>query len=135
MSTSLLLRLTYAVCLLGGAATHVAVLVSHGLSWDYGGVPMLTRVFWASLAFLDPLAALLLLVRPRIGLSLTLAIITSDVVHNTWVEWWISSWFEPVGESVCAGRRGAKAPARCRLALHIPSGQSLIATRRPECPV
>jgi len=89
VSTSLLLRLTYAVCLLGGAATHVAVLVSHGLSWDYGGVPMLTRVFWASLAFLDPLAALLLLVRPRIGLSLTLAIITSDVVHNTWVEWWM----------------------------------------------
>ena len=33
---------------------------------------------------LDPLAALLLFIRPRIGVAATIAIITSDVVHNLW---------------------------------------------------
>jgi hypothetical protein len=60
------------------------MLWPHGLLWDYGGVPAFTRVYWTSLAFLDPLAAVLLFVRPRVGLALTPAIISSDVAHNSW---------------------------------------------------
>jgi hypothetical protein len=36
------------------------------------------------LTFLDPLAAVLLFVRPRWGIALTVAIIVSDVAHNLW---------------------------------------------------
>lgn len=33
---------------------------------------------------LDPLAAILLFVRPKIGIVATIAIIVSDVLHNLW---------------------------------------------------
>jgi hypothetical protein len=79
-----LLRVIYAICLLGGMSTHVATLWQHGLFWDYGGVPLLTRVYWTLLTFLDPLAAILLFVYPRVGLFATLAIISTDVAHNLW---------------------------------------------------
>ncbi|MBV8210142.1 MAG: hypothetical protein JO133_08785 [Burkholderiaceae bacterium] len=36
------------------------------------------------MAFVDPLAALLLFSKPRVGIALTLAIIITDVVHNAW---------------------------------------------------
>jgi hypothetical protein len=81
---SLAVRIILSACLLAGASTHVLMLWPHGLFWDYGGVPAFTRVYWTSLTFLDPLAAVLLFVRPRIGLALTLAIISSDVAHNSW---------------------------------------------------
>src|SRR2546429_107534 len=78
------LRVIYAICMLGGASTHAAMLWQHGLFWDYGGVPQLTQVYWTSLTFLDPLVATLLFVYPRVGLVATLAIISSDVAHNLW---------------------------------------------------
>jgi hypothetical protein len=84
MSAPFLLRLIYALSLLGGAWTHVRILAAHGLLWDYGGVPVFTRVFWTSLTFLDPLAAVLLFLRPRIGLVMTVGIIVMDVAHNAW---------------------------------------------------
>lgn len=37
-----------------------------------------------SLLFIDPLTALLLLVMPRAGLILCVAVIVTDVVHNSW---------------------------------------------------
>jgi len=82
---SLVLRAIYAICLLGATCTHVAMLERHGLLWDYGSAHLLTRVYWTSLTVLDPLAALLLFVRPRVGLILTVLIIASDVLHNTLV--------------------------------------------------
>jgi hypothetical protein len=62
----------------------VRLLAVHGLLWDYGGVPVFTRVFWTSLTLLDPLAAVLLFLRPRIGLVMTVAIVVMDVIHNAW---------------------------------------------------
>ncbi|MFL9916772.1 hypothetical protein PQR75_15540 [Paraburkholderia fungorum] len=56
----------------------------HGLWWDYGGAAPLTRIYWTSLLFIDPLTALLLLWRPKAGLILCVAVIVSDVVHNSW---------------------------------------------------
>jgi hypothetical protein len=83
-TTSLVLRIVYALCLLAGASTHLRILVAHGLLWDYAGVPAFTRVFWTSLTFLDPLAAILLFLKPRLGLALTVGIIVVDVAHNAW---------------------------------------------------
>ncbi len=85
LSIPALLRSTYALCLLGATSTHVWTLVTHGLFWDYGGMPVFTQIYWTSLTALDPLAAVLLIVQPRAGLLLTLAIISSDVTHNTWI--------------------------------------------------
>lgn len=53
--------------------------------WDYNGAHVVSRVYWTSLAILDPLAAALLLWKPRSGLLLTVVIVVSNVAHNTWV--------------------------------------------------
>jgi uncharacterized membrane protein len=84
MRPGFLLRAVYAICLIAGMSTHAAMLWRHGLLWDYGGVPQLTRVYWTSVTFLDPLAAILLFAQPRTGLVATLAIIATDVAHNLW---------------------------------------------------
>jgi hypothetical protein len=82
-ATSSRIRAVYAVSLLGGTITHAATLFTCGLLCNYGGVPVVTRVFWTSLTFVDPLAAMLLFVRPRVGLALTLLIMLADVAINT----------------------------------------------------
>ena len=85
ITTSTLLRTIYALCLLGAASTHVWTVATHGLFYDYGGVSTFTQIYWTSLTALDPLAAVLLFVKPRAGVVLTMTIIVSDVVHNTWL--------------------------------------------------
>jgi len=83
---SLLIRLLFALCLLAATANHLRAVLDHGWLWDYGyGAQTLlaSRVFWGALTVLDPLAALLLWVRPRWGLALTLGIIACDVLHNS----------------------------------------------------
>ena len=45
---------------------------------------MVFNVFWTSLTLLDPLAAFVLVVRPRLGLMLTAAIMASDVSVNAY---------------------------------------------------
>ena len=42
------------------------------------------KAYWTSLTFLDPSAAILLFVFPRVGLLATL-IVSSDVAHNLWL--------------------------------------------------
>ncbi|PQV51955.1 hypothetical protein [Paraburkholderia sp. BL21I4N1] len=81
---SLHLRVIYALCLCGATWTHLQVALTHGLWWDYGGAAPLTRVYWTSLLFIDPLTALLLLVAPVAGLILCVAVIVTDVAHNSW---------------------------------------------------
>ena len=82
---SLLLRAIYAVCLTGASYNHAYIVFIYGLQWDYGGLPLFVCLFWTALTFIDPLAALLLLARPKAGLGLTAAIIVSDVALNAWV--------------------------------------------------
>lgn len=85
MKRGILLRLIYGICLLAATSLHAAALWRHGLLWDYGGgIPAFTQVYWTALTFLDPLAAIMLFVIPRVGLAATLAIISSDVAHNLW---------------------------------------------------
>ncbi len=71
-----------AIGMLMGASTHLQWVINNGFLSDKYNAPFLTRIFWDSLTFLDPLAAFLLILRPRKGLILTLAIITLDVIHN-----------------------------------------------------
>lgn len=48
-------------------------------------MPLFVCAYWTTLTLLDPLAAALLLARPRLGVMLTVAIITIDVALNVWV--------------------------------------------------
>jgi hypothetical protein len=57
----------------------------HGLLWDYGGVPLASAAFWTSLTLLDPVAIILLIVRPNVGVLATAVIIITDVFHNLWI--------------------------------------------------
>ena len=84
-TASLTLRIIYAACLLGATCNHVLWLWQHGAFWNFGfrDASLFSRIFWTSLTFLDPLAALLLFLRPRVGLVLTVAIIASDVLNNS----------------------------------------------------
>ena len=81
---SFYLRLIYALCLCGATWAHLQVALVHGLWWDYGGAAPLTQIYWTSLLFIDPLTVLLLLLSPRAGLILCVAVIVTDVVHNSW---------------------------------------------------
>ncbi len=84
----LVIRVVYALCLFGATYNHVATIAAHGLFWDYGGMPWPSVAFWTALAFADPMAALLLFLRPRQGLIATAAIIAVDVAHNCWIVVW-----------------------------------------------
>lgn len=74
-------RVIWALCLGLGTCMHVAALV---FGWNDGDLPTATVVYWNALTLLDPLAAVLLFLRPRVGVLLTVAIMVSDVAHNVW---------------------------------------------------
>jgi len=89
-----------ACCLLVATANHLRADFQHGLFWDYGygeSAHWASRVFWGALTFLDPLAALLLFIKPRVGLALTASIIVADVAHNTYYvalnQQWLASFY------------------------------------------
>ena len=77
-----MIRTVYALCLAGATINHVRALLARG--WLPQQLPAATALYWDSLAFLDPVAAVLLFLRPRGGIVLTAAIIASDVAHNLW---------------------------------------------------
>jgi hypothetical protein len=78
----LLIRIVYALCLLGATANHIRAV--HARGWFPSDLPWATAAYWGSLTVLDPLAAILLFIRPKIGIAATIAIIVSDVAHNLW---------------------------------------------------
>src|SRR5688500_5430349 len=83
-----MLRIVYALCLAGATCTHVVLHVRHGVllgGLEGFGVPLASRYYWSSLTLLDPLAALLMFIRPRVGLALAGGIIVRDVAHNRWI--------------------------------------------------
>lgn len=84
-NSSLVLRLVYAICLAGATYNHAMIVAAHGLAWDYGGMPAFVSSFWTALTFIDALAVILLIARPRFGIALTVAIIVCDVLVNSWV--------------------------------------------------
>ena len=99
-SLSFAIRVLFACCLLVATANHLRADFQHGLFWDYGygeSAHWASRVFWSALTFFDPLAALLLFIKPRVGLALTASIIVADVAHNTYYvalnQQWLASFY------------------------------------------
>ena len=81
----------YSVCFLVGTYTHAAGLIQRGfLSFP---VPVAVGVFWDSLTLLDPLAAGLVWLRPRLGVPLAVAIMVVDISVNTHV--YLAGYFKP----------------------------------------
>jgi hypothetical protein len=76
------IRLVYALCLAGATINHLRSLLADG--WLPDHLPIANALYWSSLTLLDPLAAGLLLLRPRVGVALTVIIISTNVAHNLW---------------------------------------------------
>ncbi|NOQ74027.1 MAG: hypothetical protein GQ574_18620 [Crocinitomix sp.] len=70
-----------------GTSTHVMWAVENGLLSEKYNANLGSTLFWDSLTFLDPLAALLLFIKPKTGVYLTLFIIVIDVIHNNLFYW------------------------------------------------
>lgn len=64
-----------------GAASHVLDLIAGGAD-TYGEFPLALRAFWLSLTVLDPLTAMLLLLRKRVGIILGVVVILTDIAVN-----------------------------------------------------
>lgn len=70
------------IAMLSGMTTHLIWIINNGfLSKNYNA-PFFTRFFWDSLTFIDPIAAILLIIKPKTGIWLTFVIIIVDVFHN-----------------------------------------------------
>lgn len=105
-----IVRIVWAACLLLAGLNHARILIQHGLWWDYGGVGWASAAYWSSLTILDPLAAILLLVRPWIGVAITVVIIVTNVAHNLL----ITARFSADGAFL--GRVTSSVPLLCQIA-------------------
>ena len=65
-----------------GTTTHLLWIIHHGFFSAEYNVGVLSMLFWDSLTFLDPIAAVLLILRPKAGIWMTAIIIVADVLHN-----------------------------------------------------
>lgn len=93
VKASLVLRIIYAACLIGATCVHLDLHFRSGVLLDdlaAFGYPLFSRLYWSALTLLDPLAAVMLFVRPRAGLLLAAAIIVSNVTHNSWMLYWMN---------------------------------------------
>ncbi|MEI8203728.1 MAG: hypothetical protein WCH34_11980, partial [Bacteroidota bacterium] len=77
-----LILIIQAICMLIGASTHILWIIENGLFSHNINHPFISTIFWDSLTLIDIIAALLLILRPQIGILFTLTIIIIDVIHN-----------------------------------------------------
>jgi hypothetical protein len=91
---SIIIRAIWAACLLIGGLNHARTLLQHGLFWNYGGANPISAAYRTSLTFLDPLVAVLLFIRPKVGIPATAVLIVTNVIHNVAV----TAHFAPAGE-------------------------------------
>lgn len=79
-------RIAVSVLIVGfaiGTATHTLQLLTRG--WVvFNAAPMWMNAYWTSLTFFDPLAVVLLLFSRHAGLVLGLAIMSSNVIINSY---------------------------------------------------
>ncbi len=87
-----LARAIYSVCFLIGTSTHAFGIVQKGLLAF--PVPLPVGIYWDALTLLDPAAAVLVWLRPRIGIPLAGAIMVTDVSVNTGC--YLSGYFGPL---------------------------------------
>lgn len=83
-----------------GTTSHVLDLIAGGAD-TYGAFPPALRAFWLSLTVLDPVTALLLLVRKRAGIILGVVVILTDISVN-WTDFFA---IEVTPEWVRSGRQ------------------------------
>jgi hypothetical protein len=98
LRASIVIRTLFAACLLAATFNHARTILEHGVLWDYGygnKIALASRLYWAALTILDPLAAVLLFVKPKAGIWLTVAIMVSDVIHNTYYVATNDQWLAP----------------------------------------
>ena len=69
-------------CMFLAGLTHIYSIIEKGFMSYKKNTPIFLQIFWESLTFFDPLAAILLIIKPKIGLYLTLIILIIDVIHN-----------------------------------------------------
>ncbi|TGE12618.1 hypothetical protein [Hymenobacter elongatus] len=81
----------YSGCFLIGTYTHAAGLLR--LGWLAAPVPVAIGIYWDALTVLDPLAAVLVWWRPRVGIGLAVVIMASDISVNTYV--YLAGYFGP----------------------------------------
>ena len=70
------------IAMLSGMTTHLIWIINNGFLSENYNAPFFTRFFLDSLTFIDPIAAILLIIKPKTGIWLTFVIIIIDVVHN-----------------------------------------------------
>lgn len=90
----MIIRGIWAACLLTAGLNHARLLVQHGLCWDYGGLNSISAAYQTGLTFLDPLVAVILFIRPRVGIVATIVLIITNVIHNLAT----IAYFAPEGE-------------------------------------
>jgi hypothetical protein len=73
--------LIYAISLAGALYNHLNDIYRGGFL-PYHWAPFWTNCYWTSLTFVEPVAIILLLLKPRYGVLLCIAIIVSDVIIN-----------------------------------------------------
>ena len=71
------------ISMLGATSTHLMMIINNGFLSEEYNIPFFSVVFWDSLTFLDPLAAILLVTKPKTGVWLTATIMVVDVFHNS----------------------------------------------------
>ena len=72
----------YSIAFLIGTSTHVGDILRGGfLGQD---APLFYRIFWDSLTLFDPIAALLVWLRPKVGIGLAVLIMFTDIIINAY---------------------------------------------------
>ncbi|WP_314138688.1 hypothetical protein [uncultured Plantibacter sp.] len=96
-------QILWVVGFLVGTTTHTADLILGGLD-VYGGFPPGVRLFWVTLTVLDPITAVLIVLRRRSGIVLGIAVIVADIAVNWTVFVLLGglSWFGVINQSLFA---------------------------------
>lgn len=68
--------------MLMGATTHLIWIIENGFLSEKYNASLFSKIFWDGLVFFDAVAALLLIIKPKLGIYLTIMIITFDILHN-----------------------------------------------------
>jgi hypothetical protein len=96
-------QILWVIGFLIGTTTHTADLILGGLD-VYGGFPPGVRLFWVTLTVLDPIIAVLIVLRRRSGIVLGMAVILADIAVNWTVFVLLGglAWFGVVNQSLFA---------------------------------
>ena len=96
-------QILWVIGFLIGTTTHTADLIVGGLD-VYGGFPPGVRLFWVTLTVLDPITAVLIILRRRSGIVLGIAVIVADIAVNWTVFVLLGglSWFGVINQSLFA---------------------------------